>query len=178
MKKIIKSIKFSFLALFITIIGLSASVEEKNIDNTNINKTVNLSTMAMKIEQSEWDKLYTPLNTYSGDLTGYVYNCPLCTGKLACMSSLDLSGGRTTYNDESYGDLRIVASSSNLPCGSVVSFESDRVSSEMIYAIVLDRGVIGTSLDLLVANLDDAYTTVGRSEITYNVLRNGWGTEE
>ena len=90
------------------------------------------------------------IDTYTGDLTGYVYNCPLCTGRLACLSSLDLSGGNVSFNDEVYGNVRIVASSSNLSCGSIIRFNSSRVSDDEIIDIVLDRGVKDTDIDLLV----------------------------
>ena len=43
-----------------------------------------------------------------------------------------------------------------------------------VYAIVLDRGVRGNALDLLSSDLDYALT-LGRSVITYDVLREGWG---
>lgn len=119
---------------------------------------------------------YVPISTYTADLTGYIYNCPMCTGKLACMSSLDLSGGRTTYEDSEYGEVSIVASSSNLPCGSIVKFETSRLSDKPIYAVVLDRGVVGNSLDILVKDYNYAISTVGRISITYDVLRTGWGS--
>ncbi len=173
--KIMNRIVRSILMLAIIVVALSSSsVFESKVENTNINKTVNLSTMAMKIIENEEERLYTPLDSYTGDLTGYVYNCPLCTGRLACMSSLDLSTGRTTYPDEIYGDVRIVASSKNLPCGSIVRFSSSRVSDEPTVAIVLDRGVGGSSLDLLVGDISDAYDVIGRTSIEYDVLRSGW----
>ncbi len=169
--KIVQSLLIVVIAIFIT---SNTSVLESKIENTNINTTVNLSTMAMKIADNEYDKLYTPLSTLTGELTGYVYNCPLCTGRLACMSSLDLSNGTNTYVDEEYGEVAIVASSTSVPCGTVLTFESSRVSEEPVYAIVLDRGVGGNSLDLLVKDLDYAYSTVGRSTITYSIVRSGW----
>ncbi len=173
--KLLNKIVRSMLVITIVIAAAtSASSFESNYENTNINKTVNLSTMAMKIVENEEERLYTPLSTLSGELTGYVYNCPLCTGRLACMSSLDLSNGTTTYNDETYGDVKIVASSKNLPCGTILSITSSRISSEATTAIVLDRGVLGNDLDLLVDTMETALTTVGRSNITYNVLRSGW----
>ena len=148
------------------------------IKNVNDSMIVDLNTMALKIIENEYDRLYTPLDTYSGDLTGYVYNCPACTGRLACNSSLDLSKGRTTYNDKEYGEVNIVASSKNLSCGTIVAFESDRVSDKKTYAIVLDRGVRGNSLDLLVESNDIAYGTIGRSNITYDVIRKGYSNED
>ncbi len=178
MRIISKIIRTLLVVICVIITSSSASVYQTSVENTNISKTVNLSTMAMKISENEEARLYTPLSSYIGDLTGYVYNCPLCTGRLACMSSLDLSNGTTTYNDITYGEVNIVASSSNLPCGTIVRFNSERINAEPTFAIVLDRGVIGTSLDLLVKDLDTAVSTVGRSSIDYDVLRIGYGEVE
>ena len=67
-----------------------------------------------------------------------------------------------------------MASSSNLPCGSVVRFELPSVSAEPIVAIVLDRGVLGNDLDLLMPSEEAASTYVGRKTKSYDVLRFGW----
>ena len=103
-----------------------------------------------------------------------MYNCPLCSGKLACLSSYDITDGKNTYYDAEYGEVNIVASSKNLPCGSIVTFNSSRISDEKVVAIVLDRGVRGNALDFLSPSLDYAYNNIGRSSITYDVLRSGW----
>lgn len=151
--------------------------------NENMNKNVNLSTMAIYINKEEEIKrneealqyyLWGVLDSYTGDLTGYGAFCPLCTGRLACMSNLDLSNGRTTYEDKTYGEVRIVASSKNLPCGSIIRFNSKRISEQPTLAIVLDRGVLGNDIDLLSPSEDYAAKYVGRSKITYDVLRSGW----
>lgn len=175
MKKLYKLFQVSIVLIIIFICGANSNVVMQSVENTSINKTVDLSTMAMRIMESEYEyaSLYTPLDSFYGELTGYVYNCELCTGRLACMSSLDLSNGTTTYIDEEYGEVLIVASSSNLSCGSIISFESSRLSDETSYAIVLDRGVLGSDLDLLVESVDYAYT-IGRSDISYDVVRIGW----
>ncbi len=175
MKLCNKIIKTMIVIAIVIAVSTSSTRYITTLENTNINKTVNLSTMAMQITYNEDAKIYTPLSSFGGELTGYVYNCPLCTGRLACMSSLDLSGGRTTYEDAIYGEVRIVASSSNLPCGSIITFDSNRIDEDTVFAIVLDRGVLGTDLDLLVESLDEAISTVGRSSINYDVLRTGWG---
>ncbi len=172
MKFMLKCLRLIIVILVVIAFTSNTTIYITSIENTSMNKTVNLSTMAMTIVENEYAELYTPLDTYVGDLTSYVYNCELCTGRLSCMSSLDLSDGTTTYVDSEYGEVYIVASSSNLACGSIISFDS-KLSDDTMYAIVLDRGVIGTSIDLLVWGLDYAYQ-VGRSEITYNVLRSGW----
>ncbi|MFI3260795.1 MAG: hypothetical protein R3Y13_03690 [bacterium] len=172
MKIIIRCFNFVLMVAVIFAFTSSSTIYVQSIENTTMNKTVNLSTMATMIAESEYVQLHTPLESFSGDLTSYVYNCELCTGRLACMSNLDLSDGTTTYVDADYGEVYIVASSRDLPCGSIVSFES-RLDEDTMYAIVLDRGVLGNDLDLLVWGLEYAYQ-VGRIGITYNVLRSGW----
>lgn len=114
-------------------------------------------------------------NQYNGDLTGYVAHCPDCYGTLACKTDYNVyKNGVVTYPDSTYGNVRIVASSKNLKCGSIIRFSVSSLSSEPIYAIVLDRGVLGTDIDLLVATEDEAIVNVGRKKITYDVLRAGW----
>ena len=114
-------------------------------------------------------------NKVSGILTGYGADCPKCGGTLACKSSYKVkNNGVVTYPDKEYGNVRIVASSKKLKCGSIVRFNLSKVSSEPIYAIVLDRGVLGTNLDLLMASEKEANKKIGRNKITYEVLRTGW----
>ena len=152
----------------------STNVEVAKVENENVNKTINLSTMALKVIEVEKNLKFTAIDTYTGDLTGYVYNCPLCNGTLACKPSYNIKDGTNTYVDDEYGEVYIVASSKNLPCGSIVSFYSNRISDDKIVAIVLDRGVTGNSLDFLSPSLSYAYDNIGRSSITYDVLRSGW----
>ena len=129
--------------------------------------------MAYKLNEIQLKDKYYPLDTFTGDLTGYGANCPLCSGKLGCTGQ-DVTDGTTIYNDADYGEVRIVASSSNLRCGSIVQFNLDTVSNTPITAIVLDRGVTGTNLDLLMESEDAAIRYVGGRLISYSVLRNGY----
>ena len=149
-------------------------IENKTYSD-NVNKAINLSTMALKADEFKENDIYSAKDTFTGDLTGYVYNCPLCTGQLACMWKYDITDGKTTYEDETYGMVQIVASSKNLPCGTIIRFISKRISPDPVIAIVLDRGVRGNAIDFLSKDLDYAYGNVGRSVITYDVLRKGWG---
>ena len=73
-------------------------------------------------------------------------------------------------------NINIVASSSNLACGSIVRFTSNRVGEGEQFAIVLDRGVGGYALDLLTPSEEYASRNIGRSKITYDVLREGYGS--
>jgi len=82
--------------------------------------------------------------------------------------------GVITYPDKTYGNVRIVASSKSLACGSIIRFNAKGISSEPVLAIVLDRGVRGQNIDLLMPTEDAARKKVGRKKITYDVIRNGW----
>ncbi len=164
----------------LTIVLLSTKVCIPNMEtksnNNNLNKTIDLNTMAIKIEEIKKNDLYTPIDSYTGDITGYAANCPLCGGTLGCTGQ-NVLDGTTTYNDKDYGEVRIVASSLRMPCGSIVEFTLDRISNKPITAIVLDRGVTGTSLDLLVESESYASTNIGRVNTTYNVLRYGYNRQ-
>lgn len=167
-------IRLSLIVFVLMVAKSSTNVMDATVENENTNKTVNLSTMALKVIEVEEELKFTAIDTYTGDLTGYVYNCPLCNGTLACMPEYDITDGKNTYYDAEYGEVYIVASSRNLPCGSIVSFYSNRITDDRVVAIVLDRGVTGNSLDFLSPTLDYAYTNIGRSSVTYDVLRSGW----
>ena len=90
------------------------------------------------------------------------------------MPSLDVLHGNVTYQDATYGELNIVASSTATPCGTVIRINEHRIGSEPIYAIVLDRGVGGNNLDLLTPSQEYALSHVGRSIVSYDILRRGY----
>lgn len=108
-----------------------------------------------------------------GSMTGYSADCPLCGGHLACSNYDVYRNGVVTYPDGSYGNVRIVASSKKLPCGSIIAINSS-LTNEPMLAIVLDRGVGGNNLDLLVASEAEAYRNIGRKSVSYSILRSGW----
>ncbi len=148
----------------------------EKLTNENLNKTIDLTAMAVKVNEIQMNDVYYPLDTFTGDLTGYGAHCPLCSGFLGCTGEY-VGDGTTTYNDETYGNVRIVASSKNLPCGSVITFDAGYISKDPVVAIVLDRGVLGNDIDLLVPSEEYAFKNVGRHKITYDVLRFGWQRE-
>lgn len=175
------TIKISAIIAILFTLNASTSKIETYNTNKNINKSIDLGAMAIYINKEEEEKaneealqtyLWGSLDSYTGSLTGYGANCALCTGKLAC-TGVDVSDGTDTYIDNTYGEVNIVASSSNLPCGSIIRFNS-KLSTEPIIAIVLDRGVLGSNIDLLTPSEEYALNYVGRSTITYDVLRFGW----
>ncbi len=174
MKVVNYFIRMSIVIFMFIVAKSSSDIKIATVENNNVNKTVNLTTMAMKIIEVEDNIKYSPIATYTGDLTGYAYNCPLCNGTLGCMPKYNIKDGTTTYKDYEYGEVKIVASSNNIACGSIIRFKSDRVGEGEQFAIVLDRGVGGYALDLLTPSEDYASKYIGRSKITYDVLRSGW----
>lgn len=173
LKNVTKIFKFIFILIIFYFVKGVSSQEETKVINDNLNKTLDLHAMNEVIEAINYDDLYSPLDSYVGYLTGYGAMCPLCSGFLGC-NGKDVRDGTTTYIDKEYGEVRIVASSKSMPCGSIIKFESKRISNDSIYAIVLDRGVGGTAIDLLVASEDYARKNIGRSQIKYDLLRKGW----
>lgn len=173
-KSIFKCIQVAILLLLVIFVESSNNIKETKVLNDNYNKSIDLSTMALKLKEDIANDLYSAKDTFTGDLTGYTADCPLCSGRLACLPNYYVMDGTDTYQDVSYGNVRIVASSKNLPCGSIIRFNKERISEEPILAIVLDRGVLGNDIDLLTPDVGYATSYVGRSVITYDVLRNGW----
>lgn len=170
-RNIFKAAKILLILLVIAVCGQTGIIEQEvKTRNSNLNKTLDLTAMSLKIDEINHNDLYYPLDTYNGVLTGYAANCPLCGGTLGCTGQ-NVLDGTTTYSDKDYGTVRIVASSKSLPCGSIVNFN---LNEENITAIVLDRGVTGTALDLLVESESLAITNVGRKNISYNILRFGY----
>lgn len=176
-KKVITSMQVIIIVGLFMFIGSSSIENVIKSSNSNLNKTLDLVAMSEKVEEVIANDIYAVKDTYTGSLTGYSADCPLCTGYLACNGDY-VRGGITTYDDDQYGTVRIVAASKQLPCGSVVKFDMPSVSSMPIYAIVLDRGVGGYALDLLVENESYAYKYVGRKTVNYDILRFGWNKEE
>ena len=80
MKVVNYFIRMSIVIFILIFAKTSADDKIANVENDNVNKTVNLTTMAMKIIETQDTIKYTAIATYTGDLTGYAYNCPLCNG--------------------------------------------------------------------------------------------------
>ncbi len=186
---------FKFGVLLLLLVGLSTSTifSSNAINLDDFGKEVGLFASAIKNKEEKPKPVekkvvttYTPqsyetnsgVETPSdglihGSMTGYAADCALCGGHLACTSYDVYRNGVVTYPDATYGNVRIVASSRHLPCGSVIAINSSLTSEPMV-AIVLDRGVGGNNLDLLVSSEAEAYSNVGRKSVSYSVLRSGW----
>ncbi len=173
-QKLIKCCKFVLLVYIFTLLVSTSNNSLIKVSNSNMNLTLDLNSMVEKVQENIMNDLYSAKDSYTGYLTGYAADCPLCTGKLACMPSLDVLHGNVMYEDETYGNLNIVASSTSIPCGTVVRINDYKNSDGPFYAIVLDRGVGRNNLDLLTVSEEYAYQNVGRSIINYDILRKGW----
>ncbi len=174
LQSIWKFVQLAVIVILVIVVDSSNTEVEMKVVNDNYNKSIDLATMALKLKEDIANDLYSAKDTYTGDLTGYTADCPLCSGRLACLPNYNVLSGLDTYNDISYGNVRIVASSSNLACGTIIRFNKPNIATDPIIAIVLDRGVLGNDIDLLTNNLEYAYSSIGRSTITYDILRNGW----
>lgn len=168
-----KGLKIIILLILIYAISynISSSNNVRLLEAYGLNEAVGVDATAKKDKEEKPKPVVS--NNLGGYLTGYGADCPLCGGTLACLSSYNVyKNNVVTYNDRTYGNVRIVASSRNLPCGSIVKINSSRVPGGL--AIVLDRGVLGNNLDLLCPSEEYASQYVGRSYVTYEVLRRGW----
>ena len=172
-----KVIKLALIVLVVFFIqNGSSQVVEQSISNENLNRTLDLSNMAQKVEEENMNNLFYALDIYTGSLSGYGADCYGCGGYLPGLGINIKESNQTTYNDKDYGNVRIVAASANLPFGSIVRFNLPKLQKEPIIAVVADRGgaITGTKLDLLCDSESYAKSNVGRSTVTYEVLRIGW----
>ena len=89
-----RTIRMIIIILFVMASTSYVHIIETKSFSDNTNKNVNLSTMAMKVEELKENDIYSAKDTFTGDLTGYVFNCPLCNGTLGCMRSYDITDGK------------------------------------------------------------------------------------
>lgn len=170
-----KILKWGILLLLLLGLRKNTLKINRQLMDYNLEHTIGFNAIAKKNKEVKEVPVLNRGNFIYGYLTGYGADCPLCGGTLACKPSYNVyKNGVVTYPDLTYGNVRIVASSKNLKCGSIIKFNSSRLSSETIYAIVLDRGVGGNNLDLLMQSEQEAANKVGRSRIAYTIVRNGW----
>ncbi len=183
MKEYIRSRIICTLEAIVVIITICFVVQKECI-NKSTTTTVENDSLAKALDREVIQETqnniykqgtYNPVFTFKGELTGYVGDCPLCTGYLACPPRTNVLKKGIYYNDKTYGKVRIVASSRNYPCGTILRFNVSKLSDEPIIAIVLDRGVSGNVIDLLTDSKDYAIRKVGRvRNLNFEVLRKGW----
>ena len=175
--RIVMTIKACIAIIIIFFIG-KENYENKSLSvsmNTNLNKSIDKQIIQDSQNELYKEGIYNPLYTFTGELTGYAGDCPLCSGYLACPPRTNVLKEGIYYKDKTYGTVRIVASSKDYPCGTILKFNVNKLSQEPIIAIVLDRGVSGNVIDLLTETEENAIKNIGRvRNLEFEVLRKGW----
>lgn len=187
-KKQINSLKFYFLSLFLIIfllfiVATSNTSSSFVTNNENNVKAVESSRIVLnakkeitKIKVNTLEELKNNLNKkveFVGTLTAYGPDCKGCSGKLGCYPYQNVLNNNIYYEDSTYGKIRILASDSAIPCGSIIKV-SNYFDTEF-FGIVLDRGslVKGLTMDLL-ENSEKETLKIGRQyNINFTVER--WG---
>ena len=112
---------------------------------------------------------------FSGIMTGYGPDCVGCGGKTGCPPRQDVRNGNIYFEDQEYGKIRIVATDSRIPCGSIIKIRNSNVAKE-ITAIALDRGgaIKENKMDLLVVSESYSSEKIGKQKVEYEIVRWGW----
>ncbi len=182
MKEYIRSrikMTIEFIIILAVVLTLSKGTFNVSVLSSAVNNTFD-KPLDLEVIRNSQKKLFAekkenPLYTFNGELTGYSGDCPLCSGYLACPPRTNVLKSGIYFNDNTYGKVRIVASSKNYPCGTILRVNVKKIQDEPITAIVLDRGVPGNVIDLLVENEEYAIKHVGRvKSLNFDVLREGW----
>lgn len=149
-------------------------VEEKKETSTKEVKTAKTSTTPKKdtTKKTTTEKKATTstVGSFESFLTHYGPDCAGCGGTTAAGYNV-----RNTiyYNDKTYGQVRIVAASKELPLYSIIKIGNYKKGA--ITAIVLDRGgaIKGTRLDILVSSEKEASQLGIQRGAKVEILRRG-----
>lgn len=175
-------------------INSETNIIEENKEEEVLNNQENTTTDTVVDEQIKQEEAITvkgeyapnlevsntiePLATYYGKMTGYGPDCYGCSGITA--SGRNVLNGNIYYEDQTFGNIRIVAGDRSIPFGSIIKITGTNVSNEPVIAIVLDRGgMIGfqegkhSYFDLLFES-EQAASLVGRQDATFELLRSGY----
>ncbi|MFV0249795.1 MAG: hypothetical protein ACK5HP_02005 [Bacilli bacterium] len=125
---------------------------------------------------------------YVGNLTGYSADCGAgCTGEgyVACKTEskerFSIKYEDIYYEDDQYGNVRILATSTSFPCGTIIKVS--KTGYEPFYAVVMDRGGAMISawekgivlMDLAYLSNDQVSTDgLTGKNIEFSVQRWGW----
>ena len=115
------------------------------------------------------------LETQVGTMSSYGPDCVGCSWRLG--GGYDARSGNYTYNDKTYGTVRIVAGDASYPYGSIVRVKGSKLGE--FYAIVLDRGgAIGKGkrfmFDLLFPNESLALGHGTEKGLVFEIVRYGY----
>ena len=118
------------------------------------------------------------IETIIGKMSGYGPDCYGCTSNKTA-SGYYVGDGNIYYDDETYGEVRIVSADKKYPFGSIVRISNVTFQTEPIIAIVLDRGgAIGLDkniqFDLLFVKEKDASVIGIERNVNFEILRLGY----
>ena len=149
--------------------------EEKNVETTEvINESLNTLERTVSQSVASPQVISDVLETETGAMSAYEVNCSGCSGRLG--SGVSPVNGYT-YNDATYGNVRIVAGDSSYPYGTIVRVKGSKLNE--FYAIVLDRGgAIGKGrkfmFDLLFSSYGEAINYGTEYGLVFEVVRYGF----
>lgn len=119
---------------------------------------------------------YQVIDTFIGEMTAYGPDCYGCGGRTA--SGYDLRNGNISYQDKTFGAVRIVAADTRFPFGTIIRTSGLKIYDEPFIAIVLDRGgaIKNNKFDLAFdSEKNPLVAQIGYSRnIKYEVLRYGY----
>jgi len=116
------------------------------------------------------------IRSYYGPMTAYGPDCVGCIG--ITTSGYNVLDGKIFYNDEEFGNIRILAADRSLPFGTIIRITGLKDYPNGLLAIVLDRGsAIGFNkrsyFDLLYKSEYETLT-FGCQYATFEILRMGY----
>lgn len=180
-KQLIIGVIIGLVILTLSIInGLNRYEKNKNIETTNITTTQTTTTsetqVTTQVETQNTTKVRTTHKktakrtvedgTYK--VTHYGPDCRGCSGITASGYNVKKT---IWYNDQEYGNIRVVATSKKFPLYSVIRLNNYR--GDNIIAIVLDRGVSGNVIDVLVSSEKEATKLGIQKNVKVDILRSG-----
>lgn len=114
--------------------------------------------------------------SFTGSMTAYGPDCKGCSGRTSCPPRQNLSSGNVYFKDKEYGTVRILASDSSIPCGTIVKISNVSITKTYIYGVVLDRGsaIKGTKMDIMYESEKKAMSFGRQYNIKYEIVRWGW----
>lgn len=113
---------------------------------------------------------------FSGSMTAYGPDCQGCSGRTSCPPRQNLTNGNVYFKDQDYGLVRILATDTAIPCGTIVKISNISITKTYIYGVVLDRGsaINGNKMDIMYESEKQAMSFGRQYNVKYEIVRWGW----
>ena len=183
--KLLRKYSLKILYIFVLLLIIISGNQTSNITTSNTNRVKSI--LSSRIVETNNVKLVTNVKDiakygsnyrleFTGTLTGYGPDCVGCIGVLYCAPNPNVTNGNISYNDQEYGNIRILAADYSIPCGSIIKISNFKYVNGDFYGIVLDRGssIVGLTMDLLYASENDTIKIGRARNIKFTVERWGW----